>query len=622
MIASIRTRILLITAGTVIFSLVLTSAAIYVLVRADNLHTIHQNLDALVTANALAISEWSDAKTVAVTATAADVETGDLRAIVKTLQKTAGFSLTTAGWQDKSFIASTPSLPANYDPTIRPWYKESVEAKIPLITQPYRSVSGTVLVSFTAPILRDGKVEGVVAGGVSLENVRDVIAAIHPTPSSMGFVVDKDGIVIAHPDDKLLLKPVTDWLPLLTPETLRSLQASNDVLQVNLNGSMKLLRVKRIPDTDWMLVVSLDRHEATAGMRSVLGASAIAVVLLASVATLLSAVLTARSFRRLSLARDAMHEIGSGSGDLTQRLPVVGHDEVAQMAASFNTFVEKISTVLREIRDSSGSISTATRDIDSGNRDLSHRTETAAFSLQETSASLEQLTGSVDNSAEASKQVAQLAQVASHSAIKGREVMAGVVATMNDIASASDDIVKIIGVIDSIAFQTNILALNASVEAARAGENGRGFAVVASEVRNLAQRSATAAKEIKGLIAVAEASVKSGDAKVHDADRNMMQIVDGIQRVADIVGEINLSMREQSQGIAQINIAVAELEHTTQQNAALVEEAASTSATLKSEASRLNQLVASFRLEMKQGDDSRSKSTPVLASVIKLRSAA
>jgi len=622
MISSIRTKILLIAAGTVIFSLVLTSTVIYALVRADNVRTIHQNLESLATANALAISEWSNAKTVAVSAIAADVETGDPGAIVKTLQKSGGFSLTTAGWQDKSFISSTPGLPAGYDPTLRPWYKESVKEKVPLITQPYRSVSGVVLVSFTAPVLRNGKVEGVVAGGVSLEKVRDVIAAIHPTPSSIGFVVDKDGVVIAHPDDKLLLKPATDWQPLLTPATLASMAASTDVLQADLNGVSKLLRAKPIPGTDWLLIVSLDQYEATAGMRRVLGASAIAVVLLAAIATLLSGVMTARSFRRLSQARDAMDEIGSGTGDLTRRLPVVGHDEVAQIAASFNTFVEKIATVLKQIRDSSGSISTATRDIESGNRDLSYRTEMAAGNLQETSASLEELTGAVDNSAEASTQVTQLAEGASESAVKGREVMAGVVATMNDIALASTNIVNIIGVIDGIAFQTNILALNASVEAARAGENGRGFAVVASEVRSLAQRSAAAAKEIKSLITVSATSVKSGSTRVQDADRNMAEIVHGIQRVADIVSDINLSMREQSQGIGQINIAVAEMEHTTQQNAALVEEATAASATLKTEAATLNRLVASFRLEIEPRAGRGARTMQALTPSLKLRPAA
>ena len=350
-----------------------------------------------------------------------------------------------------------------------------------------------------------------------------------------------------------------------------------------------------------MLIVSLDGQEATAGLQSVIAASAVAVVLLAALATLLSGFMTARSFRRLSEARDAMHEIGSENGDLTRRLQVVGSDEVAQIATSFNVFVEKIATVLALIRDGSESVTVATDDIDAGNWDLSDRTKTAAGNLQETSASLKQLTRAVDSSAQASMQVTALAQAASRSAVQGREVMAGVVATMSDISSSSVDIGNIISVIDGIAFQTNILALNASVEAARAGENGRGFAVVASEVRSLAQRSAVAAKDIKTLIAVSATNVKSGSARVQEAGRNMAEIVDGIQRVTDIVSEINTSMKEQNTGIGQINVAVAEMEHSTEQNATLVEHAAAASATLKAQADRLNQLVASFKLDSSAG---------------------
>ncbi|MBB3210807.1 methyl-accepting chemotaxis protein [Herbaspirillum sp. Sphag1AN] len=599
MISSIRTKILLITAGTVIFSLALTSGVIYALVRADNLRSIRQNLESLTTANSLAIADWANAKEVAVTATAAEVDHGDPRGIVKSLLRSGGFSLTTAGWQDKSFVSTTPGLPADYDPTIRPWYKESIKEIAPLITQPYRSATGVILVSFTAPVLRDGKAEGVVAGGVSLEKVKDVIAAIHPTPSSIGFVVDTDGVIIAHPDEGLLLKPATGVLPSLTPDALASMTSSTDLVEARMNGELKLLRAKSIPGTRWMLIISLDQHEATAGMRSVLTASVIAVVLLAVLATAVGGIMTGRAFLRLSQARDAMNEIGSGTGDLTQRLPVTGDDEVAQIARSFNSFVEKIAIVLTQIRDGSASLSMATRDIESGNRDLSYRTEIAAGNLQETSASLEQLTGSVEHSAEASKQVVKLANTASASAIMGHQIMSGVVSTMDDIARSSSNIVNIISVIDGIAFQTNILALNASVEAARAGENGRGFAVVASEVRNLAQRSAAAAREIKELITRSEASVKSGITRVQEAGNNMTEIVDNIQRVTSIIEEINVSMREQSQGIGQINLAVAEMDNSTQKNAALVEQAAAASATLKDEAAKLNALVASFQLEAK-----------------------
>ncbi len=585
MISSMRTRILLIAAGTVIFSLALTTGVIYALVRDDNQRTLRQNLDALAGANATAIAEWSTARTTAITAAAADVVAGDPTGLVRHLQKAGGFSLTTAGWQNKAFASSTPDLPASYDVTARPWYQESMRRLAPLITAPYRSVSGVLLVSFTAPIVRDGKPEGVVAGGVSLEKVRDVVAAIHPTPSSVGFVTSRDGTVIAHPDAAWLLQPAASLAPGLTVGALADLAGSGAILKTDLDGRAALVRVKPIAGTDWLLVIALDRAEATAGMRSVVQVAIVAVIVLAVIATLFSALMTSRSFRRLSQARDAMDAISSGNADLTQRLPVVGRDEVAQIAASFNTFVEKIATVLREIRAGSESLSVATRQIESGNLDLSGRTELSAANLHQTSTSLEEITRAVESSAHASTQVARVAQGASESAAQGRAVMADVVATMRDIDAASANIVQIIGVIDGIAFQTNILALNASVEAARAGENGRSFAVVAGEVRSLAQRCAQAARQIKELVTASEASIRSGSTRVLDADRSMEQIVDGIQRVAGIVGEIRHSMHEQSEGIGQINQAVSEMEHSTHQNAALVQEAAAASSTLRSEAS-------------------------------------
>ncbi|CAG9178763.1 methyl-accepting chemotaxis protein [Cupriavidus pinatubonensis] len=597
MLSSIRTKIQVISTSIVVTSLALTACATYVIVRDSNLETIRQNLDAIATGHALALDEWVTGKATMVAAAAEQIAPGDPRGIVRQLQKAGAFPITTAGWQDKSFVASKDQMPSGFDPTARPWYKETLAAAKPIVTKPYAdATTGKPFVSFAAPIVRDGATNGVVSAVVSLDGVRDVVTAVRPTPESLGFVVDKDANILAHPDAKYIRKPASELSQALTPQALASLESEGNPLEIELDGRMKLLRARPIHGTNWQLVVALDKAEATAALNRVIKTSALAIVLLAVVAAALSGLFTARAFRRLSEVRDAMNEIATGDGDLTRRLPVDGRDEVSQIATSFNTFVEKLGSTLTRIRRGSESVKVATNEIEAGNQDLSRRTEMAASNLEETAASLSELTGSVSRSAEATVQATRLASSASDAAKRGGNVVSDVVATMEDIARSSSRIGEIIGVIDGIAYQTNILALNAAVEAARAGEHGKGFAVVAGEVRSLAHRSASAAKEIKTLIETSEVSVQSGTQRVQAAGDAMTEIVDGIRQVSSLISEISAAMGEQSTGLSQINQAVEEMEQATQQNAALVEQAAAASSLLDEQAGDLAEAVAGFKL--------------------------
>ncbi|SEF26915.1 methyl-accepting chemotaxis protein [Variovorax sp. NFACC27] len=328
----------------------------------------------------------------------------------------------------------------------------------------------------------------------------------------------------------------------------------------------------------------------TAGRTTLLVLSAVALVL----GALFSWRLTLGIVRPLGHAVEVAETVAAG--DLSARIDVESRDEAGQLLQALKNMNQSLAKVVGEVREGTDTIATASSQIASGNQDLSSRTEQQASSLQQTAASMEELTSTVKQNADNARQANQLAVSASEVAVKGGNVVSQVVDTMGSINASSRKIVDIIGVIDGIAFQTNILALNAAVEAARAGEQGRGFAVVASEVRSLAQRSAAAAKEIKTLIGDSVEKVEEGSKQVEEAGRTMEEIVGSVKRVTDIMGEITAASQEQTSGIEQINQAITQMDQVTQQNAALVEEASAAAQSLREQASSLSSVVGVFRL--------------------------
>ncbi|WP_374675723.1 methyl-accepting chemotaxis protein [Ideonella sp.] len=595
---TVRAKLIAASVGTVTVAMALLAGINLFVVQRAARAAADERIASVADSNARQLGEWVAARTDVIVSLAPAVDAADaLPALVQA--RTAGrYDTTYIGWADKRHVFSSPqNLPADWDPTSRPWYQQAAAAGKPVLTSPYVDAgTGKLVVTFAAPVAEGGSVKAVTAGDLFIDGVVQAVRSIRPTEHSFAYLVDAAGAVIAHPDAQLTLKPAAEVAAGLDGAKLKALRGQAEPAPQEVGGQAYLLSARQVPGTEWTFVLAMHEGDAMAAVGAIRTASAVTALLAIGLAAAVLAGLTTALLRRLGQLTTALQDIASGEGDLTRRLDTRGHDELAQVGASFNAFVDKLAATLRRIQSTTESVNTAASEIASGNQDLSSRTELTASNLQQTASSMEQLTGAVKHTSDAADTARQLAGDAAQAAERGGEVVSRVVSTMQEIQHSSQRIGDIIGVIDGIAFQTNILALNAAVEAARAGEQGRGFAVVAGEVRALAQRSADAAKEIKTLIGTSVDKVEGGTRLVVEAGGSMQEIVSGVKRVSEVIAEISTATREQSQGIGQVGQAVTQLDQMTQQNAALVEESAAAAMSLREQANVLAGAVGAFKL--------------------------
>ncbi|OJA05977.1 methyl-accepting chemotaxis protein [Halomonas sp. QHL1] len=618
MLSTLRARILLAALVAITLALVINGIASYTTVKHHNDQQITRNLNAVVSGNSSALHEWMESRSTMLTGMKEAAASSNPRAALRQLTTSGDFMATYIGYAEsgETIFFDGWEPPADFDPRLRPWYQAAENAEDTIVTAPYVDAqSGDLVVTFARPFYQNKQLQAVIGADVNISNMVAIVDGISPTPSSFGFLVTGDGTLVAHPNSELTLEPSTTLSNELNAAYLQQLASATNPQQITLEESSKLLLSRPVGgNSDWQLVVALDEAEATAGLRAIATTSIITLLIVAAITAVVFGLLLSLLLRRLLVARDAMDNIASGDGDLTQRLPEQGNDEVAQIASAFNRFVGKMEAVLTDVRTSSESVHHAANEIAMGGQDLSRRTDNAASSLQQTSASIEQITSTVQHTAASAQEANKLSQTASEVANEGGKVVADVVTTMEDITRASDKIGEIVTLMNSISFQTNLLALNASVEAARAGEHGRGFAVVADEVRKLAGRSSDAANDIQKLIEDSQSKVNNGTNLVRNAGTTMQDIVAHITRVTDVLEEINAATSEQSDGINQVNIAVAELDRMTQENAAMVEESTTAAEQLKEQADHLSGTISSFKLSQHPPAPLTSNSAKALAA--------
>ncbi|MBU9818352.1 HAMP domain-containing protein [Rahnella sp. BCC 1045] len=486
---------------------------------------------------------------------------------------------------------------ARYDPRVRPWYKLAMTTPDNIVRPaPYTSAAGDggAIIPFARVVKNtQGETIGVLEGDISLTNFARLTKGIKFGDSGYLMVTDASHKILINPKNpneefKSMQEIGGDYNKMAAvKQGLLSVYLGNEKYRVFVYTSQK---------NNWKYYALMPESEMMAAANALTRMLIAAGIIVLFLAVFILIFMGQRMVKPIRTLADLMHEISAGDGDMTRRLPATSKDEIGMLAVGFNTFVENQQRILLDVMTSSQHLKLAAAEVSAGNQDLSSRTELQASSIQQTAATMEQLSSTVRGTADRSRAVNSVAENAVEVAQRGNAAVSSAAKTMNTAVEQSGRIIGIVGMIESIAFQTNILALNAAVESARAGESGRGFAVVASEVRNLAQRSTNAAKEIKILLDSSVENVVAGAQQVNLAGKTISELTEAISDVATITHEISSSAQEQSQAIKEINQSVALMEQSTQQNATLVQEISAASESLSAQGRALHATVGFFKL--------------------------
>ncbi|PTD97993.1 methyl-accepting chemotaxis protein [Pseudothauera lacus] len=589
---SLKSRLIALVSAAIVLTAIICGGVAYVQLKSLLLEGLHAEAKGRVQGYAQTVAEWLGTRmrqTAALRPVALEEE------VVPWLQVAAeggGFDLVFIGYPDRRFISSTPiNLPADYDPTRRPWYEGAVAAgDRAFVTKPYVDVgSGELVVSLAAAVRQGGRVMAVIGSDVSMSKLIDELLRAQVPGDGVAFLLHRDGTILAHPDSRFVFKPVTELSSGLAATTL--LEAGNRMIEVEIDGTGYFVVASAVADSEWIFATAMQRDVVMAPLRSLLLAllAGIAVIIVVA-ATLASAVLS-RMLQGLMRVRDALREIAAGKGDLSSRLPVGREDEIGQVASAFNTFIERLHTMFSSLNAEAARLAGGVRELEGTMQTIAAESEQLSDTSSANAATIEQITVAVahiaENAGDADRLMHEIGRLSEDGAARVGNAASNAERTMSEVEALSSILERleanssrisgVVNVIKEIADQTNLLALNAAIEAARAGEQGRGFAVVADEVRKLAERTSSATLEIAGTInevreetGNAARGMGATTAEVRtsvDLSRAAAAQIRGIQSelatVIERVGEIALSTREQT------NATTVMAQSTEQMNARL-----------------------------------------------------